>query len=410
MKRVFLAFAIVLTLSACGTAGGRTDTVAANGGENAATPPVQPPAARPVWIDSLEMISPITGWALVSTATPNRSSALDVARTGDGGKTWDLITPAAARAGLTARQTLLDAVSVRQAWVVGVLGRSSVVFGTADGGNSWSQSGLIAGDAPVAVAFSDAHHGWLLESAGAAMGQNPVRLYRTSDAGRSWSVVAHSALGPGGPPSGSGLPVACDKTGVAVGPATVHSQAGLSWITGFCPASWTDAVLVSHDGGAHWASPLLPIPQSACQQSGCAASEPQFVGRTTFLVIWAYPDQALLLSTTDGGANWRTVIMPTGAGPYPRIRFFGPADGIAVSAGSQGSIGRIFYLTSDGGKTWLPVHQGMRFDGSGASFDFVTPAIGFAWLTGTDSADPAPVMYQTTSSGRSWTSFAPRLG
>jgi photosystem II stability/assembly factor-like uncharacterized protein len=111
------------------------------------------------------------------------------------------------------------------------------------------------------------------------------------------------------------------------------------------------------------------------------------------------------LATTDGGANWRTGIMPTGAGPYPRVRFFGSADGIAVSAGSQGSIGRTFYLTSDGGRTWRPVAQGKRFGGSGASFDFVSPAVGFAWMT-----SGAPVMYQTSSSGRSWVAFVPLLG
>jgi len=61
--------------------------------------------------------------------------------------------------------------------------------------------------------------------------------------------------------------------------------------------------------------------------------------------------------------------MPAGAGAYPRVRFFSPADGIAVSAGPQGSIGQTFYLTSNGGQTWRPVAQG---------FDFVTPSIGFA--------------------------------
>ena len=128
------------------------------------------------------------------------------------------------------------------------------------------------------------------------------------------------------------------------------------------------------------------------------------VGRTTFLVIWAYPDSAVLVVTADDGADWRSVVMPARAGPYPRVRFFGPADGIAVSAGSQGSIGRTFYVTFDGGRTWKPSVQGRRFGGNGASFDFVSPAIGFAWVTGA-----GPVTYQTSNSGRSWTSFVPGL-
>ncbi len=231
------------------------------------------------------------------------------------------------------------------------------------------------------------------------MGQNPVRLYRSSDNGRSWALVARSALATGGAaPSRSGLPVACDKTGVAVSPS------GTGWITAYCAATPVGAALVSRDGGAHWASPQLPVPASACQQGGCEVAEPEFAGHATFLVITDYPDAALLAVTTDGGASWRTSIMPSGAGPYPRVRFFGPADGIAVSAGPQGSIGRNFYRTSDGGRTWTAVRQGRLFGLSGPSFDFVGPAVGFAWIPGSK-----PV-YQTSDSGRTWTAFVPRLG
>lgn len=406
MKRFVLALAIVAALSACSGAGGRGDTDAANGGESAASVSPQPRPSRPVWIDSLQMISASSGWALIWNESPASSSALDVARTSDGGRIWDVVTPPVARAALSAGQALLHVDSAWEAWAVGVTSRNrTVVFGTADGGRSWWRSAPVAGGQPVAVAFAGQSQGWLLESMGAAMSQNAVRLYRSSDAGRSWSLTASSATRPDNPQSDSGLPIACDKTGVAAGPTGPSAAAGLGWITSFCPGSLTGAVLVSRDGGTHWASPLLPIPPSLCQQNGCEVPEPQLVGRTTFLVIWAYPDQALLLSTTDGGANWRTVIMPAGAGSYPRVRFFGPREGIAVSAGPQGSIGRVFYLTSDGGRTWKPVVQGRRFGGDGASFDFVSPATGFAWMTAA-----APVTYRTSSSGRSWSSFVPRLG
>jgi photosystem II stability/assembly factor-like uncharacterized protein len=351
------------------------------------------------------MITAQAGWALVSTANPANSSALDVARTSDGGRTWDLITPPSARADLSAGQALLYVSSAQRAWDVGVNRSTTVMFGTADGGRSWWRSTSIGASQPVGVAFAGARQGWLLESMGAAMAQNPVRLFRSTDGGRSWSLAASSALMPSDRPSGSGLPVACDKTGVAADPAGRSSESSTGWITSYCPGSMTDAVLVSHDGGAHWASPPLPIPPSVCEQSGCDAVAPQFAGRTTFLVIWAYPDQALLLSTTDAGATWKTVIIPAGAGSYPRVRFFGPRDGIAVSAGPQGSIGRAFYRTSDGGRTWQPVVQGRRFGGNASGFDFVSPTTGFAWVT-----DAAPIMYQTSNSGRSWTAVMPRLG
>jgi photosystem II stability/assembly factor-like uncharacterized protein len=213
------------------------------------------------------------------------------------------------------------------------------VFGTADGGRSWSQASLVAADQPVAIAFAGTRQGWLLQSMGAAMGQNAVRLYRSSDAGQSWTLAASSAARHN-PQSDTGLPIACDKTSVAGGPIGRSAAAGLAWITGFCAGSLTGAVLVSRDGGAHWASPLLPIPPSACQQGACEVPEPQLVGRTTFLVIWAYPDQALLPSTTDGGAGWRTVIMPAGAGPYPRC---------GSSARAMGSPSRLGRRVRSGG-------------------------------------------------------------
>jgi len=355
------------------------------------------------------MITARDGWALLTAANPADTSALDVAHTSDGGRSWHLITPISGRAELSEGATLLFADSAQRAWVVGASGQTSVVFGTADGGRTWFRSESIAGAEPVAVAFTG-DQGWLVESLGIAMSQNPVRVYRSPDGGRSWSLAARSARLPGDPPSGSGLPLGCDKTGIAASPAGRGGQPGTGWITGFCPGSLADAVLVSRDGGAHWASPTLPIPPSVCEQSGCDVAEPQFAGRSTFLVIWAYPDQALLLVTTDGGANWRTVIMPAGAGPYPRVRFFGPADGIAISAGPQGSIGRVFYLTVDGGRSWRPVAQGIRFDGTGTNFDFVTQTTGFAWTSGEGSTSTTPVMRETSSSGRSWASFVPGLG
>ena len=81
-----------------------------------------------------------------------------------------------ARAELAEGAVLLSADSAQRAWVVGTSGQSSVVFSTVDGGRTWSTSKLIPGDDPVAVAFAGQNQGLLLESMGAAMSQNPVRL------------------------------------------------------------------------------------------------------------------------------------------------------------------------------------------------------------------------------------------
>jgi photosystem II stability/assembly factor-like uncharacterized protein len=378
-----LALAVLVAVSGCGSASGRA------------------PSRQPVWVDSLQMTSATTGWALLWTSNPNGNAPLRVGRTNDGGRTWVLATPPALSAALTDGSVLLDAVSAEAAWIVAATpsstGGMTEVFGTADGGRAWRQSEPVAASEPVAIDFVSKTRGWLLESMGAAMGSNPVRVYRTIDGGQRWSLVARSQAPGEAAANGGALPLACDKVGIAFrSPRT-------GWIAAWCNGGYS--ILVSRDGGANWRSQQLPIPQSACEQAGCEASSPQFAGHTTFLQLGDYPDAALMFVSADAGASWRTMIMPRGAGPYPRIRFFGQTDGIAVSAGPQGSIGRDFYVTSDGGLSWSAVPQGRHFGRSGASLDFVSPTSGFAWIPGANSQ----ATYRTSDSGRTWTSFVPRL-
>lgn len=388
MRRfIALALLAVVTLTACGVGSATGQPKDAAGTRETAASPSGRPAARstPVWIDDLQMVSATDGWALMWSANPAGSAALEPAVTSDGGRRWIVVTPPLARPLLSNGEALLYAVSARRAWIAVNHGdgKSTVVFGTSDGGQSWTESNPVVGYQAVAMDFAGAAHGWLLESQGAAMGQDPVRVYATADGGLTWSLIA------------SELPVGCDKSGMAFSPA----QAG--WITSDCPAG--SQVLVSRDGGAQWAPVQLPLPDSACS-GGCQASQPQLAGDTTILELGSYPAAAVLLVSIDAGASWRTEAMPAGAGAYPRIQFFGPNDAIAVSAGAQGTIGSDFYLTRDGGLNWTAVPQGRQFGSSGAQFDFVGPQVGFAWI-----ADEAG-LYQTSDSGRTWTAVVAQLG
>jgi photosystem II stability/assembly factor-like uncharacterized protein len=404
-----LVIALAATASSCDTAGARSDGGVAKSSEKAATPsvrtPTAPPAGSPagVWLNSLQMVSATTGWALLSTSNPNDNSDLQLGRTTDGGRTWMLVTPPAPEAALVDGTVQLKVTSAERAWVATATPSpargTTVVFRTVDGGRSWQRSASIAANQPVAMDIIGPR-GWLLESLGAAMGSNPVRVYRTTDAGRHWSLAAKSGTGRA---AARGLVAACDKVGMGFG------SAKLGWITSECAAGYS--VLVTRDGATSWVSQNLPVPQSGCQQAGCVLLPVMLTGTATVLEMEAYPDLALLLVSRDAGMNWRVLEMPAGAGPYPRVQFFGPADAIAVSAGSQGSVGSIFYVTSDGGLSWTAVPQGRHFGRGGASFDFVSPTTGFAWLLpGINAASPGPKVYLTSDSGRAWTSFVPRLG
>ncbi len=333
------------------------------------------------------MVSVTDGWALVWSANPDGSenSELEPARTGDGGQSWMVVTPAAARPLLANGAALLYAVSAERAWIAVNHGDgdSTMVFATSDGGQHWTESNPVTGYQAVAMDFAGPDQGWLLESQGTEMGQNPVQVYETATGGATWSLLA------------DGLPAECDKAGLA------FSSAHVGWITSACALGYQ--VLMSTDGGAQWAAAQLPLPSSVCRD-GCTAFQPEFAGPATVLEIGSYPAAAVLLLSTDSGQTWRTESMPAGAGPYPRVTFFGPDDAIAVSAAASGVIGQDFYLTSDGGLSWTAVPQGRQFGSSGAQFDFVSRQVGFAWVAG------AAGLYQTSDSGQTWTAVVPQPG
>ena len=342
---------------------------------------------KPLSLQSLQMTSASDGWAV--------SGSGNLAWTSDAGRTWRDVTPAGARPMLATSNAseLLDAVDGERAYFVATEStaesasavNTTVLFATSDAGHTWVESSPLRTTSRV-VSLSVAAHGrgWLLMSEGAAMGRNPVRVDRTTDAGRHWAAA------------GTAIPIACDKTGITFPAAAV----GL--LTSECAAASPDVLLISRDGGITWAPERLPV------SPGVSASVPEFVDGTGFLTVSHDDGPPALLITTNLGRTWRRAPLPAGAGAYPQVKFFSPADGVLVPAGSQGSLGKVFYTTSDGGQTWRAVRQGKHFTQLGVTIDFVSPRTGFAWILGADTpgASPPPI-YETTNSGRTWKPFTP---
>jgi photosystem II stability/assembly factor-like uncharacterized protein len=372
-----------------------------------APPALLPAAQAPVWLDSLQMVSARDGWALAWTNNPASPvpAALVPVHTTDGGRTWTAVSPAPAKPLLApaGSDVVLLAVSPGRAWLALTLTRSGArpavteVFGTRDGGRSWTRSAPIHPPGAARwLGFSDPAHGWLLQDLGAAMGNNPVQLYRTSDGGRHWSLIAASPRLNQARTGRGTLPSACDKTGI-----TFATPAD-GWLTGAC-FSLADAVLAAHDGGAHWAPQALPLPADTCMPDGCLISPPHFFGRTGFLMIARGQQAPYLLATQDTGTTWHVVSVPRAAGPFRSAQFFSARQGLLIPG--LHAPGRVFYLTSDGGHTWTPVRQGIGFQAN-MTVNFVSPDTGFAWNPDTSGAPP---IYATTNGGRTWTSYLPQL-
>ena len=400
-----VALAAVLLVAGCGPSPARS--------QSAAQTPVASvsSATVPIWLDSLQMTSPSTGWALRWTQNPAvaNDGYLAPARTTDGARTWTSVTPPPVRALVAApgATAVLHALDGERAWlaVTAPAPASSPVhvtdvFATVNRGRTWTTlAPLKASGNAVFLSFAGPERGWLLMADGAAMQQEPVQLYRTGDAGLHWSLAAQT------PDAGTGstsLPAACDKADLALAAASV------GYIGGACNLL-SGLLLVSRDGGVDWAPQALPIPAASCGY-GCQVSGPQFVGQTGFLVIDRAPWAPYFLVSQDLGMTWQSEPLPSGAGEDPRIQFFSPLSGMLVSVGPQAVIGHLFYTTADGGRTWTAVPQGRSFTQLGSTFDFVSTRTGFAWALGADAqGSSSPAMYQTTDSGRTWVAFTPRM-
>jgi hypothetical protein len=399
-----------LLAAGCGSPAGRARQATAETAPAASRPAASRPAAG-VWLSTLEMTSAKTGWALRWTANPSSAQAgyLVPARTTDAARTWTDVAPSAAIALLKSPDAtvVLDALSASRAYLAVTAAMSqgasplpARVFGTANGGRTWAESAPFRAAAPASLlSFANPDDGWLLASGGGAMGQDPAWLYRTTDAGMSWSPVAQATPSGAG---GNGLPLGCEKTGLTF--ATVQ----VGWLARSCTGASQDVLLATRDGGTRWTPQPLPI-STQCQ-SGCEVyNPPQFFGRAGFMVIGDGPGSPHFLASRDLGQTWVAEPLPSGAGWYPRLTFFGSLDGVLVSAGAQGTIGGTFDTTEDGGTTWTAIAQGQSFTATGTEFDFISPATGFAWVQGSDATSGPPAMDETTDSGHEWTSFTPVL-
>ena len=443
MGRLWWAAAVVLTVAGCanggsnaagtraGTGTGATArsspsaSTGAAGSATGATVASQTGASHQrterIWLQSLQMTSATTGWALHYSKNPNSSSGVFtlLARTTDRGRTWTDVTPASGLAMLATpdAEQVLDPVNGEDAYlaVTGATEESNnavnttVVFATTNGGRTWTKSApLQAVSTASQVSFADPQHGFLmLGGDDGAMGEDQVWLYTTSDGGKHWSLAAASPSEPGAAVAAqraSGrIPTECDKNGLD------FPTAKTGWIASTCNAGLTNSLLASHDGGARWSDQSLPLPVTTCAGGACFVRGPQFFGPVGFVTVDPEPGAPALLETRDLGQTWERIALPAGV-QYPQITFFSPTQGVLVVGGSQDSFQGTFYTTTSGGRTWTPLRQGTNFTKIGADIDFTTTQDGFAWTTG-ENSDPAPatVIYDTTNSGRTWHAFTPHL-
>jgi photosystem II stability/assembly factor-like uncharacterized protein len=323
-------------------------------------------------ICSVDMLSTSDGWV---TTCDNQ-----VMTTSDGGATWLDVTPPGVP-DVGPAMVSCAATDRSHAWlaVASYTNTSTVVYFTADGGQSW-QSATTDGAVWPQIRFLNNTTGLLLLGQGAAAGSEGVVLLRTADSGAHWQLATdkrwrsqQTSMIWGGDKNGFGF-----------------SSPENIWLTG----AWlvnSFVLYATHDGGAHWQQQDLSLPQGFTVTGGAIESQPpEFFGASDGvlpIVQLNNPGQsAIFYRTEDGGYTW-TPTTPVPGDVFSVV----DANRIFVTDGMK------VYRTAGGGLHWTAVQPNLSLKGASV-LDFVSPSEGWAIVGGQ--------MLRTTDGGATWTNLS----
>jgi photosystem II stability/assembly factor-like uncharacterized protein len=304
-------------------------------------------------------------WSLVSSGTSNNlfdvafggtgfGVAIDydhsqVLRTTDFGATWSVAPTAIQNA---------TAVAFADANTVVVFGQFGAVSRATDGGSSWSTpdtSLSSSGQQNWHPRFADSVFGLAVGDYGA--------VARTLDGGQTWTRIAGGTLGD------SITQLEASPGGAAILANTLNSvlrstDGGLSWSSSNQPmnsgtASWSSSstamlfdlfgtISRSDDAGATW-STLLNDATVNFRAGAMASSATAVVAGAQSTNQSPSAGGGFLRRTTDGGATWTNVTLPSDQWMYT-ARFLTPLVGLI--GGENATLMR----TTDGGATWSLVN------------------------------------------------------
>ncbi len=387
MKRIIELMLIAVLLTACGA---KSTPIAQAGDALPATPvsdkrtPVATRTPAPAEISAplvdapsimlLSMLNEKDGWA-----TTQRG----VIRTNDGGVTWHNVTPPGIGDVQTARLALLD---VDHAWMQAPdpnnYPNGGSLYRTKDGGITWTLNSTPFSGGQMA--FLDENNGWMMADLGAGAGSQAIAVYQTTDGGTSWSLAYVND--PNQPNAGDTLPLGGLKGmivplnmktawvgGVTYAPSIVYlyrtDDAGRTWTQievplpadinmseidvdamkfvsgkdGFLALrllgdTYRTAFYATHDAGNTWSLMTTILPGTGTTEI-LSAQEIVFYNGQQFYV------------TRDAAQNWSIADPDVVFGDFFATMSFADAStGWVIK--SDVSDHRSLYKTTDGGKTW----------------------------------------------------------
>lgn len=189
---------------------------------------------------------------------------------------------------------------------------SGLVLGTRDGGETWTRVSGITVPWLKEVHFLDKLHGWAL---GDASAMYPTGIFRTDDAGRSWTPIPSGMRG--------------------------------AWIAGDF-RDWRNGVAAGYDG----ALAVISAPQVQASRTPELGPRPlRALRMASSQNGWLAGDGGLLLQTADGGRTWQSPSQPLPPG-VPEMFDFSCLAVQEADVWIAGTPGSQVLHSGDGGKTW----------------------------------------------------------
>lgn len=302
-----------------------------------------------ITIVGAQALNASNAWVLSFSGQPG-SVTVDVARTSDGGASWQTTTVSS---GSSVANGWIDFANAKDGFLTITASSAgpfatTQLYGTTDGGASWMP---VQGSVATTVGplyFANSSLGWGLPASGGP------GLSETTDGGQTWTPV--SLPSPGSLPDGLSAGQASPGLPVPAGSGTL-----------VLPVSFSDGLsvslvfYVSTDSGSTW-TPTRPLNDSNLPAAGYAL--PVSVASPN---VWTVSTPEAVYITNDGGQSWQTVSTALSGAAIMEVAFASSEVGYLLTtlescnqnetSCTPATVDHLL-ATSDGGSTWSSVSPG----------------------------------------------------
>ncbi len=192
-------------------------------------------------------------------------------------------------------------------------GGNRTIFSTSDGGATWAEKNATVGTGGgqvIALFFLTEEIGWAITTGSDQDNTNGTDLYRTSDAGTTWELVADFFVA-------RAVHFVDEETGYVAG------------YDGRGPTVWR-----TDDGGESWKETRVALSDGNYLNDIVFATDNPFVGCAVGGNIFNQ-DDGIILHTTDGGATWDSEMESL---PVTLFAVDMPTQGTLYASGSSGVV------------------------------------------------------------------------